>query len=50
MILDELRHRLTASSGSLLELIAERQRTSREIARVKRATGHPTRNYCASVR
>jgi len=45
MTLDELRRRLDELDGRLLELIAERQRTSREIAKVKRATGYPTRDY-----
>ena len=45
MNLDELRQRLNVLDRRLLELIAERQATSREIARVKRATGHPTRDY-----
>ena len=43
--LDELRQRLDEIDHKLVELIAERQRTSGEIARVKRATGHPTRDY-----
>jgi chorismate mutase / prephenate dehydrogenase len=45
MTLDELRLHLNGLDRQLLELIAERQRTSLEIARVKRATGHPTRDY-----
>ena len=45
MTLDELRHHLSGLDRRLLELIAERQTTSREIARVKRATGYPTRDY-----
>ena len=45
MTLDELRLHLSGLDRRLLELIAERQRTSREIARVKRATGYPTRDY-----
>jgi chorismate mutase/prephenate dehydrogenase len=45
MTLDELRLHLNGLDRQLLELVAERQRTSREIARVKRATGHPTRDY-----
>ena len=45
MNLDELRQRLNILDRRLLELIAERQTSSREIARVKRATGHPTRDY-----
>ena len=45
MTLDELRQHLSGLDRRLLELIAERQTTSREIARVKRATGYPTRDY-----
>jgi chorismate mutase / prephenate dehydrogenase len=45
MNLDELRSHLSGLDRRLLELIAERQRVSREIARVKRATGYPTRDY-----
>lgn len=43
--LEELRSRLTAIDRELLGLVAERQRLSREVARVKRATGYPTRDY-----
>ena len=43
--LDELRRHLDDLDDRLIELIADRQRTSREIARVKRSTGHPTRDY-----
>jgi chorismate mutase/prephenate dehydrogenase len=45
MTLDELRQHLNGLDRRLLELIAERQHTSREIARVKQATGHATRDY-----
>ncbi|MGH8254400.1 MAG: prephenate dehydrogenase/arogenate dehydrogenase family protein [Steroidobacteraceae bacterium] len=45
MNLDELRQRLDTLDRRLLELINERQAASREIARVKRATGYPTRDY-----
>ncbi|MDE2220745.1 MAG: prephenate dehydrogenase/arogenate dehydrogenase family protein, partial [Gammaproteobacteria bacterium] len=45
MNLDELRQQLNVLDRRLLELIGERQAASREIARVKRATGHPTRDY-----
>ena len=45
MNLDELRARLDTLDRRLLELINERQAASREIARVKRATGYPTRDY-----
>lgn len=43
--LDELRRRLDKLDRELLQLVAERQATSREIARVKRSTGRPTRDY-----
>jgi chorismate mutase/prephenate dehydrogenase len=43
--LDELRTRLNEIDAALIELIAERQEKSREIARVKRSTGHPTRDF-----
>lgn len=43
--LDELRAYLDGLDQRLLELIHERQRASREIAQVKRATGYPTRDY-----
>jgi chorismate mutase/prephenate dehydrogenase len=45
MTLDELRRHLDELDRRLLQTIAERQATSREIARVKRATGYPTRDY-----
>jgi chorismate mutase/prephenate dehydrogenase len=45
MTLDELRRHLDELDEQLLAIIAERQRTSREIARVKRATGFPTRDF-----
>jgi chorismate mutase/prephenate dehydrogenase len=45
MNLDELRAHLDELDEKLLQLIAERQATSREIARVKRSTGRPTRDY-----
>jgi chorismate mutase/prephenate dehydrogenase len=45
MDLGELRERLTRLDGELLGLIAERQRLSEEVARAKRATGHPTRDF-----
>jgi len=45
MTLDELRSQLNDLDRRLLELIAERQRASREVARVKRATGYQTRDY-----
>jgi chorismate mutase/prephenate dehydrogenase len=45
LTLDELRRRLDGLDRQLLELIAARQAASREIARVKRSTGYPTRDY-----
>jgi chorismate mutase/prephenate dehydrogenase len=43
--LTDLRHSLNEVDRQLLELVAERQSLSREIARVKRLTGRPTRDY-----
>jgi chorismate mutase/prephenate dehydrogenase len=43
--LDELRKHLDDIDRQLIELIADRQRTSGEIARVKRSTGHATRDF-----
>ncbi|HEX7417090.1 MAG TPA: bifunctional chorismate mutase/prephenate dehydrogenase [Steroidobacteraceae bacterium] len=43
--LDELRRHLNEVDAQLIALVAERQKTSGEIARAKRATGHPTRDY-----
>jgi len=45
MTLEELRARLTALDRQLLELVAERQRLSGEVAAVKHATGLPTRDF-----
>ncbi len=45
MTLDELRRGLNDLDRQLLTLIAERQRVSREVARVKRETGYPTRDF-----
>ncbi len=45
MTLDELRRHLDELDRRLLQIIADRQATSREIARVKRTTGYPTRDY-----
>jgi chorismate mutase/prephenate dehydrogenase len=45
MNLEELRGHLDGLDRKLLDLIAERQATSREIARVKRSTGRPTRDF-----
>lgn len=43
--LDDLRRRLNALDAQLLGIIAERQSLGVEIARVKRETGLPTRDY-----
>ena len=43
--LEQLRARLSEIDRELIELVAERQRLSREVARAKRATGHPLRDY-----
>lgn len=40
-----LRARLTEIDGGLIELVAERQRISKELARAKRAAGAPTRDF-----
>lgn len=45
MELDELRARLSAVDGELMERVAERQRIVAEIGRHKRATGRPTRDF-----
>src|SRR5215475_14345092 len=45
MTLEELRTRLSEIDRELLTLIAERQQLSRNVAEVKRATGHPTRDF-----
>jgi len=45
MDLTELRERLTDLDRQLIELVAERQRLSGEVARAKRATGLATRDY-----
>lgn len=45
MTLEALRTQLTALDRQLLELVAERQRLSREVAQAKRATGSPTRDF-----
>lgn len=45
MDLAELRERLTSLDAELLALIAERQRLSEEVARVKREAGIPTRDF-----
>ncbi len=43
--LDEWRRGLNDLDRQLLTMVAERQRVSREVARVKRDTGYPTRDY-----
>jgi chorismate mutase/prephenate dehydrogenase len=43
--LEDLRQRLNAIDRELLALVAERKAVSTEVARAKRATGHPTRDY-----
>src|SRR3954447_14786482 len=43
--LEELRRRITELDRQILELVGQRQETSREIARAKRATGYATRDY-----
>jgi chorismate mutase / prephenate dehydrogenase len=45
MTLEELRRGLNDLDRQILTMVAERQRVSREVARVKRETGHPTRDY-----
>ncbi len=43
--LAELRQRVTDIDRQLIGLVAERKAVSEEVARVKRATGRPTRDY-----
>ena len=43
--LEALRQRVTDIDRQLITLVAERKRVSSEVARVKRATGYPTRDY-----
>ncbi len=43
--LDDLRRRLSEIDRQLLQLVGERKALSGEVARVKRATGYPTRDY-----
>jgi len=43
--LDGLRQRVTDIDRQMIALVAERKRVSGEIARVKRSTGYPTRDY-----
>ena len=45
MTLEELRERLTTLDQQLLDIVAERQRLSREVAEAKRAMGRPTRDF-----
>jgi chorismate mutase/prephenate dehydrogenase len=45
MTLEELRQRITAIDRQMLELVAERQALSSEVAKVKRATGRATRDF-----
>jgi chorismate mutase / prephenate dehydrogenase len=43
--LDSLRQRVTEIDRQFISLVAERKRVSGEIARAKRSTGYPTRDY-----
>src|SRR5215469_10365113 len=43
--LEQLRQRLNQIDRQLISLVAERKAISGEVARVKRATGRPTRDY-----
>src|SRR5256886_15210617 len=43
--LDDLRRRRSVLDRQLLALVAERKAMSEEVARVKRATGRPARDY-----
>lgn len=45
MTLDELRARITVLDRELVERMAEREKLSRQVAEVKRATGYPTRDF-----
>lgn len=45
MTLDDLRRRLDEIDRQLISLVAERKAISGEVARVKRSTGRPTRDY-----
>jgi chorismate mutase/prephenate dehydrogenase len=45
MTLDELRQEITQLDGRLIELVAQRQALSEQVAAVKRATGRPTRDF-----
>jgi len=43
--LEDLRQRMNELDRQLIQLVAERKALSEEVARVKRATGKPTRDY-----
>jgi chorismate mutase / prephenate dehydrogenase len=43
--LEDLRRRINELDRQILQLVGQRQETSREIARAKRATGYATRDY-----
>jgi chorismate mutase/prephenate dehydrogenase len=43
--LEDLRRRINELDRQILELVGQRQETSREVARAKRATGQATRDY-----
>src|SRR5215471_19578299 len=43
--LEALRERVSEIDRQLIALVAERKAVSEEVARVKRATGRPTRDY-----
>ena len=43
--LEDLRRRINELDRQILELVGQRQETSREIIRAKRQTGHATRDY-----
>jgi chorismate mutase/prephenate dehydrogenase len=45
MTLDDLRQRVNDIDRQMISLVAERKRISGEVARVKRSTGYPTRDY-----
>jgi chorismate mutase/prephenate dehydrogenase len=45
LTLDGLRQRVTDIDRQMIALVAERKRVSAEVARVKRATGYPTRDF-----
>jgi chorismate mutase/prephenate dehydrogenase len=45
LTLDGLRQRLTDIDRQMIALVAERKRVSAEVARVKRVTGYPTRDF-----